>query len=157
MFHICVENQSHNLNNSQNYTCHSKTLILLFCLSPSCSDVTFYLESHSMKSIVGLGIVSSFQLFFLLCSLPIVIPIFFLRIFFFQVLGGLCTDGTLWSLSTCFLWQFAILGWFILYHCVGNSCLLWWVFSSDFSVWTKVGVGTSFTLWGNWPWCPCNK
>ena len=55
MFHIHVWNQSQSqsLNNSPNYTCHSRTLIFLFCLSLSYSDVTVYLDSHRMGSIVG--------------------------------------------------------------------------------------------------------
>ena len=53
MFHIHVWNQS--LNNSPDYTCHSGTLIFLFYLSPSCSDVTVYLDSHRMEGTEGLG------------------------------------------------------------------------------------------------------
>ena len=52
---IHVQNQSWNLNNSPNYTCHSRTLIFLFYLSLFCSGVTVYMESHRMESTVGLG------------------------------------------------------------------------------------------------------
>ena len=57
MFPIQVWNQSwnQNLNNSPNYTCHLRTLIFIFYLSLSFSDVTVYVESHRMEGTVGLG------------------------------------------------------------------------------------------------------
>ena len=105
-------------------------------------------KNHRMESTVGLGIVNSFQLVFLLCSLPIAIPIILLWIFCFQVQGGLCTDGSLWShpyiSSADLLFSsnlFCTIAW-------GIAASFGGVFSFDFSVLTKVGVGTSFTLGG---------
>ena len=55
MFHIHVQNQSQNLSNSPNHTCHSRIPIFLFHLSPSCIGVLVYPGSHRMRSTVGLG------------------------------------------------------------------------------------------------------
>ena len=119
MFHIHVKMQSQILNNNLDCIYHLRSLVFLFILVLFCNGVMVYLGCLKWSVLCTWGIVivstssnceSSFHLvflfllLFLLCLLSVSIPILLLpiRIFCFQVWGGLCTDGALWSTPTPF-------------------------------------------------------
>ena len=138
MFHIHVWNQSQSqsLNNSLNYTCLSRTVIFLFYLSLSCSDVTVYLKNYRMGSTVGLGD-SNFS--------PTGLPTFSESFAFrFGVdYAQMKHCGPHPHSSSAYL-----LFWVKLFCTIAQliAASFGEAFSSAFSILTKVGVGASFTL-----------
>ena len=99
---------------------------------------------QSIWEIIGWGVLralggSSFFLIGLPSYFFVAVPIF-LCIFCFYVLGGLCTDEALWSLSTFLFCWFTILG-FI--RVQGIAACFSGVFSFAVSVLTEAGIGTS--------------